>query len=62
MIPVRIEMVPHTIMHAGRYKDGFPMWLSNIFLIRDISEEQEGADTSSLRGYLHEDVTDIQDG
>lgn len=24
-LPVKMEMVPHIIMHAGRYSDGLPM-------------------------------------
>ena len=41
-IPVRMEMTPHMTIHVGRYIDGFPTWLRNIFLI---SQQIESLDS-----------------
>ena len=33
-MPVRVEIMPQMIMQIGRYTDGFPIQLRNMFLVQ----------------------------
>ena len=47
--PVRAEMEPQRAMQTGRYMEGFPTWLRNMFLSHRGAEVNERSDVDHGR-------------